>query len=126
MPRTCRKCDQNTGPNRRLCKQCALEDRYGTSADLESDRWILTDRWHASTEFDGDTHTCACGAQVSTPVNWVSDDLRYVDSDEPVCEGCVAALDKDSAQIETVADDMFSRASELRADGGQIDGGDLE
>jgi len=35
--RKCRKCGQRTGPNRRLCKMCSLEKRYGTGFDRGSD-----------------------------------------------------------------------------------------
>jgi uncharacterized OB-fold protein len=29
MGRKCRKCGQQTGPNRRLCQMCSLDKRYG-------------------------------------------------------------------------------------------------
>ncbi len=38
MTRKCAKCGQNTGPSRRVCKDCSLEDRYGTAVDEDDGR----------------------------------------------------------------------------------------
>ena len=42
MGRTCKKCGQQTGPDRRLCQMCSLDKRYGNDptedqADEEPD-----------------------------------------------------------------------------------------
>jgi len=109
-----------------LCQRCkmdALEDRLGTPADHDTDQWVLADIWHASVDFDGGDHSTACGETVTTPVNWVAEDLRYVDSDAPVCEDCVDALEaSDDDRLETVPDGGdFEPAAKLRADGGEVD-----
>lgn len=107
-----------------LCRQCKmeeLEDRIGVPSDHDTDRWILGETWHASIAFDGGVHTCACAETVTTPVNWVSEDLRYVDSDAPICPDCVAALEEvGDPRLETVPDGGFERASQLPADGGSV------
>ncbi|MDQ2052921.1 hypothetical protein RBH26_20990 [Natronolimnohabitans sp. A-GB9] len=109
-----------------LCEKCqmeALEDRHGTPADQDVERWVLgddRDLWHAAVEFDGQTHTCLCGGDVETPLEWSTEDLRYAPDrydDTPVCRGCVVALE--GTRSETVPDDAtFERASELATDGG--------
>jgi len=37
MGRTCKKCGQQTGPDRRLCKMCSLDKRYGNDFETASD-----------------------------------------------------------------------------------------
>lgn len=108
-----------------LCQRCkleALEDRHGTPAEQDRDRWVLganSDLWHAGVAFDGATHSCACGTDVDTPLAWSTEDLRWVpdEYDAPVCRDCVATLE--GTRAETVpADATFERASELATDGG--------
>jgi hypothetical protein len=113
----------NCGSRPYLCQRCRLEDledRIGTPTDHNIDRWVLeNDRWHASTEFDGQTHECACGTEIETPLKRSAEDFRYVPEkyDAPVCEGCVTELEE--PRRETVpADATFERASKLMTDGG--------
>ncbi|WP_201293988.1 hypothetical protein [Natronorubrum halalkaliphilum] len=117
-----------------LCQQCKLddlEDRHGSPADQDVNHWVLGDDrelWHASTDFDAGVHTCACDDEIPTPLEWSSEDLRYVPdryAEVPVCQGCVARLE--GTRAETVPDDAtFERASELRADGGRSETDRLE
>jgi len=120
----CKNCGQQTGPNRRLCKMCSLEKRYDTPAEeTRPDRWVLGDYdgiWHAAAEFDGRTHACLCDADIETPLEWSTEDLRYAPEryeDTPVCRKCVARLK--GTQAETIPENAtFERASELAiADG---------
>ena len=37
MGRKCRKCGQQTGPNRRLCQMCSLDKRHGNDFETASD-----------------------------------------------------------------------------------------
>ena len=37
MGRTCKKCGQQTGPDRRLCQMCSLDKRYGNDFETASD-----------------------------------------------------------------------------------------
>ena len=127
--RKCRECGQQTGPSRRLCKMCSLEKRYDTPAEkTRPDRWVLGDHdsiWHAADEFDGRNHTCLCGANTETPLEWSAEDLRYAPEryeDTPVCRECVARLE--GRRAETIPEDAtFERASELAvpADGEEVD-----
>lgn len=113
----------NCGSRPYLCQRCRLEElenRIGTPADHDIDRWILeNDCWHASTEFDGQTHDCACRTEIETPLERSAEDLRYVpeEYDAPVCEDCVTELE--GSRRETApADVTFERASKLVTDGG--------
>lgn len=117
--RSCSTC----GNREYLCECCRmeeLEDRLGTAVDRDVNHWILeTDLWHASVAFDGETHECACGVDMETPLERSAEDLRYVPEEynAPVCEDCVAELE--GARRETVpADAAFERASKLVTDGG--------
>ncbi|ELY56496.1 hypothetical protein C491_13192 [Natronococcus amylolyticus DSM 10524] len=113
----------NCGSRPYLCQRCRLkelENRIGTPTDHDIDRWVLENNcWHASTEFDGQTHECACGTEIETPLERSTEDLRYVpeEYDAPVCEDCVTELE--GPRRETVpADATFKRASKLVTDGG--------
>lgn len=112
-----------------LCQMCKieeLEDRLGLPEDhFDADAgivcWVqdLDGDWHASMYFEGMRHAAACDECFETPVADVRDDPRRL-SDAHTCEDCEAALEAD--EDETVPDGgEFATASELRADGGEVD-----
>lgn len=119
---SCPDCGNRDGLCRR-CRMDELESRHGAPTDEDGSTWVLGDEWHASMWFDRGRHTCACGATVDTPLNWTTEDLRYVpdEYDAPVCEGCIEILEEtDDSRLETLPDGgEFERASKLRADGGR-------
>lgn len=102
-----------------------MEDRHGVPVDQDGTAWVLGEQWHASMWFDGSRHTGACGTTVETPLNWSTEDLRYVPDkyDAPVCEDCIEYLEaRDDDRLETVPDGGdFEPATKLRADGGEVD-----
>jgi hypothetical protein len=55
-----------------------LESRLGTATDHDIDLWIFEGVWYTSVAFDGETHECVCGADVETPVERSTEDLRYI------------------------------------------------
>ncbi|WP_226041536.1 hypothetical protein [Natrinema sp. DC36] len=112
-----------------LCQSCKmeeLEDRLGLPEDhFDADAgivcWIqdIGGDWHASMYFEGTRHAAACGECFETPVADVRDDPRRL-ADAHTCEDCEAYLEADDD--ETVPDGgEFAPASELRADGGEVD-----
>ena len=122
---TCPRCETGNHP----VTECPErhEEYHGLPSDhVDANQWVLEDIWHASVDFDGGDHSTACGETVTTPVNWVSEDLRYVDSDAPVCEDCVDALEaSNDDRLETVPDGGdFEPAAKLRADGGAVSRGE--
>ena len=91
MGRTCKKCGQQTGPDRRLCKMCSLDKRYGNDFETASD---------VDDEPDELEHRCVkCGHE---QVGTLSDD----------CEECgerrwryIGPLEDESDHEERVATD---------------------
>jgi len=111
-----------------LCQSCKmeeLEDRLGLPEDhFDADAgivcWVqdLDGDWHASMYFEGTRHAAACGECFETPVADVRDDPRRL-ADAHTCDDCEAYLEAD--EDEAVPDGgEFSTASELRADGGEV------
>ncbi|MFC6765479.1 hypothetical protein [Natrinema soli] len=113
-----------------LCQSCKmeeLEDRHGRPSDnFDEDTdgvrcWVqaIDETWHASMYFEGTRHAAACGECFETPVADVRDDPRRL-ADERTCDDCEAYLEVDDD--ETVPDGgEFSLASELWADGGEVE-----
>ena len=82
--------------------------------------WVqaIDETWHASMYFEGTRHAAACGECFETPVADVRDDPRRL-ADAHTCDDCEAYLEAD--EDEAVPDGgEFSTASELRADGGEV------
>ncbi|QLG47864.1 hypothetical protein [Natrinema halophilum] len=121
----CTLCGMPTAPGRRTCRDCSLEQRHGVPSDHDRTPWVLGDEWHASMYFDGSRHTCACGVTVETPLNHSTEDLRYVPDKygAEICSGCINQLEEENdSRLETLPDGgEFEPASELRADGGEVD-----
>ncbi|QRV14257.1 hypothetical protein JMJ58_15090 [Haloterrigena salifodinae] len=125
MSRECVDCGATTAPDRRICRDCSLEDRHGVPADhFDVDAgivcWVqdLEETWHASMYFEGSSHVSACGEIFETPVADVRDDPRRLSS-TTTCDDCEAALEED--EEEAAADGGFEKASKLATDGGKID-----
>ncbi|MFC6766051.1 hypothetical protein [Natrinema soli] len=103
-----------------------LEDRLGLpedhfDADVGIVCWVqdLNGDWHASMYFEGTRHAAACGECFETPVADVRDDPRRL-ADTHICDDCKVDLEADDD--ETAPDGgEFAPASELRADGGEVD-----
>lgn len=126
----CRKCDQRTAPNRRLCKSCSREDRHDVThytrepLELEDGRsvgsWIrVGDTWHASVGFDGYVHEFGCGSEFDDFPAGSSSLDHYAIDPESICQGCREAIDPESVPHEWRDLEVFVSASELRADGGE-------
>ncbi|NUC71749.1 hypothetical protein HTZ84_05395 [Haloterrigena sp. SYSU A558-1] len=125
MTRECADCGATTAPDRRICRDCSIEDRYGVPSDhFDADAgivcWVqdLEETWHASMYFEGTSHVAACGEIFETPVADVRDDPRRL-AERSTCDACEAALEED--EEEAAADGGFEKASKIATDGGEID-----
>ncbi len=123
----CADCGQTTAPGRRVCKDCSIEDRHGTSADHFDTNddvhcWVqdVDGTWHASIDFEGTRHVTACGEALETPVADVKHDPRYFNQAH-TCEACERAFEADETEATVPDGGDFERASELATDGGAID-----
>ncbi|SEQ28584.1 hypothetical protein [Natrinema salaciae] len=119
------------GNHNYLCQQCKmddLEDRLGLPSEhFDADAgivcWVedLHGDWHASMYFEGSQHVSACGEIFETPVANIRHDPRRLDRAH-TCDDCIARLEAEDEDDETVPDGGgFAPASELRADGGEVD-----
>lgn len=93
MTRKCKQCGQLTGPKRRICKDCSLENRHGVPSDhveddgddqddVETKRVKCTE---CGTEYDhdGDCACPDCGARRRRYIGPIGGQAVATDGGEP-------------------------------------------